>query len=110
MSTNTKLNSETDFGELKIILKEIFQSRAKFSEIQNKFFTLKQNPSQSVSDFIMSFNEIVKAYISKNTEGQNGSTKFVNLTKLTRFLNSLRQNLSLDVMKNSLKNLVRHAI
>lgn len=101
LATNVKLNSAADYGEFKQLLIECFQLKAKFSEIQNKFFTLKQKPSQTVEEFITEFNEIVKAYISKNTEeGQNGSTKFIDLIKLTRFLDSLKADLSLDVRKN----------
>lgn len=94
---------ETDLKKFKDKLRELFSVKCNFSSAQNLFFSLKQKPDQSISDFITEFNATANLYIKKSGQGLNeqNNSRFLDQMKLARFLDAIRADISLEVRKNT---------
>lgn len=97
---------ETDLKKFKEKLKELFAIKCNFSSAQNLFFGLKQNPNQSISDFIAEFNAAANIYIKKSGQdtAEQNNTKFLDQMKLARFLDAIRADIGLEIRKNMPEN------
>lgn len=100
LANDESLNTEKDFAKFKEKLIDIFSAKTNFSTAQNNFFALRQKPTQSITDFIYEFNAAAKLYADKSGQKiENSNNKLFETIKFTRFLESMRPDLSLDVRR-----------
>lgn len=106
ISQNKALIEEKKYEDFKKKLIELFKIKKSFAQAQADFFNLKQKVGQNLTSYLVEFNSVASLYTEKsNAEvNPNGNAKFLDLVKLTRFMDSIRPDLGMDLRKTFPEN------
>lgn len=102
---NPTIQSLSKYGEFTEILAKRFKKESSFEELQTEFQNLKQQPNESLNDFIQKFDLATAKYLHESGHADKpDAVSFINKTKLTRFLEAIRPDISLEVRKTAVKD------
>ena len=94
------LQNTTNYADFKQKLLDKFQISYSLEKAQNTFMTIKQTPEQNISDFVTTFNNAASHYLTQTgNDKKPDAVNFLNLIKFTRFLDSIRPDIALEVRK-----------
>lgn len=98
------LNNEQNYAAFKTKLIETFKIDKNFSEIQSKFMEYKQLPNQKIEEFAKQFNILAAKYLKQSGHAtKEGAKDLLSTIKLSRFIESIRPDIALDVRKQAPK-------
>lgn len=104
VSNNPKAENITDFENLAKLLREKFSSKVNFSELQNKFSTIKQRPNQSVDNLVEEVSNITDKYVGINKDSVQDSINLANKLKAQKLIDALRSDIKIDIIKQGLSD------
>lgn len=89
-----------DFDILKNELKKLFEQKRNFAEIQQKFSTLTQLPTQTIDDFVKMFNISAQKFLAVSGHSSKAGAKdLLDTIKLTKFTQALRPDIAFELQK-----------
>ena len=98
-----ELKEELSYEEFKNKILNEFKTKRTFEDMQNSFLTLKQQPKQSMAEFIKIFNRAATKYIeASGFSNEQGAKNFLETVKFTRFLEAIRADIALDIRKTGI--------
>lgn len=106
-------SKENDFDNLAELLIKKFEKKQSFQEIQRQFSTISQKQNQSVKDLANEVSMVADKYVNVENTNQNCDSILKENLKLTKFLEALKPDISLEVKKfgpKDLKSALAHAI
>lgn len=104
---------ENDFVKLSELLLKKFEKKQTFQEIQKQFSNISQKQNQSVKDLANEVSIAADKYVNVDNDNPNGNAILKENLKLTKFLEALKPDISLEVKKFGPKNFndaLTHAI
>ncbi|GBN57535.1 hypothetical protein AVEN_87250-1 [Araneus ventricosus] len=106
-------SKENDFDNLAELLIKMFEKKQSFQKIQRQFSTISQKQNQSVKDLANEVSMVADKYVNVENTNQNCDSILKENLKLTKFLEALKPDISLEVKKfgpKDLKSALAHAI
>ena len=92
------LNDEKDYGVFKTIVINYFKKQIFFAQSQSKFMELQQKPDQTIEEFVKYFNVAAVKYLKDSGHANNqGAKDFLNIMKLTKFIDSVRPEIAFQI-------------
>lgn len=108
LASDESLNSETDYKQFKTKMTKAFQKKDSFTDSQAKFNSIRQKPSQSITDFINEFEIAAASYLNASGHASDdGAKKLFELIKINKFLEAISPNVSLELRKSENKEFTR---
>lgn len=99
------LQNADKYDNFKQKLLERFQTTQTLESAQNVFMTIKQTPEQNISEFVNSFNNAASHYLTQSGNADKpDAVNFLNLMKFTRFIDSIRPDIALEIRKSGAKD------
>ncbi|GBM96446.1 hypothetical protein AVEN_133809-1 [Araneus ventricosus] len=98
-------SKENDFENLAEILIKKFEKKQSFQEIQRQFSTISQKQNQLVKDLTNEVSMVANKYVNVENTNQNCDSILKESLKLTKFLEALKPDISLEVKKCGPKDL-----
>lgn len=90
---------EKNYLNLEKLLIEKFQKKESFQQIQNKFSSIIQHPSQTIKDLAEMVSQVAEQYVDDADSNNPAVKKLKENMKLTKFLEALRQDIRVEVKK-----------
>ncbi|GBN45544.1 hypothetical protein AVEN_95834-1 [Araneus ventricosus] len=106
-------SKENDFDNLAELLIKTFEKKQSFQEIHRQFSAISQKQNQSVKDLANEASMVADKYVTVENTNQNCDLILKENLKLTKFLEALKPDISLEVKKfgpKDLKSALAHAI
>lgn len=105
LANDMELSAENNYAKFKEKIILIFSSKISLNEAQESFFQIKQNPTESVEDFIARFNsESTKYFELTKLSDNNGAKQLFEILKLSKFLDGLKADIALEVRKKNVNS------
>lgn len=100
LMSNENLQKEKEYKKFCDKVKEIFQTESDFAESQAAFSNTKQKPQESVKEFTKRFLQAANKLIKDSKcSDKAGATDFVEMFKLSQYIDNLRSDISFEVAK-----------
>lgn len=81
-------------------MRQLFKTEKSFAQAQDQFIHAKQLPTQSVEDFTKKFNITAQKYLdSSGHAAKEGAIEFLDIIKLSKFIEGLRPDISFELQK-----------
>lgn len=95
------LIDSTDYDAFKTALKETFQQTTLVAKSQADFMGLRQQPLQSIEDYVKNFNIHAARYLrDSGLSDSEGAQKLLQNLKLNKFVQSIRPDIAFELRKS----------